>query len=65
MYGRLYPSRYKKDEGGNNKVLITVWLEAKNESISGSRDRHLTMALQLPSLLDVSPVECVVILVAW
>ena len=38
MYKRLYPSRYKsrlylswykRDEGGNNKVLVTVWLEAK------------------------------------
>ena len=31
MYRRLYPSRYERDEGGNDKVLITVQLEAKNE----------------------------------
>ena len=35
---RLYPSRYKEDEGGNNEMLVTVWLEAKDDSISGSRD---------------------------
>ena len=66
MYERLYPSRYesrlypkwyKRDEGGDDEVLVTVWLEAKDDSISISRDRHVTMVLQLPSLLDVSPVE--------
>ena len=40
MYRRLYPSwyksssypsRYERDEGGNNKVLITIWLEAKDD----------------------------------
>ena len=72
MYGRLYPSRYEsrlypswyeRDKGGDNEVLVTVRLETKNDSILGSRDRHVTMALQLPSLLDVSPVERVVIVV--
>ena len=42
MYKRLYPSWYKRDKGGNNKVLVTVWLEvwfeAKDDSISGLRD---------------------------
>ena len=65
MYRRLYPSRYERDEGGNDKMLVTVRLEAKDESISGSRDRHVTMALQLPSFLDLSPVKRVIILVAW
>ena len=36
MYRRLYPSQYKRDNGGHNKVLVTVWLEvwlkAKDES---------------------------------
>ena len=54
---RLYPSRYERDEGGDDEVLVTVRLETKDDSISGSRDRHVTMALQLPSLLDVSPVK--------
>ena len=58
MYGRLYPSRYKsklypsrykRDEGGDNNVLVTVWLEVKDDLILGSRDRHVTMALQLIS----------------
>ena len=40
MYGRLYPSRYESrsypsryegDEGGNDEMLVTVWLEAKND----------------------------------
>ena len=62
---RLYPSRYKRDKGGNNEMLVTVGLEAKDESISGSRDRHVTIALQLPSLLNVSPIKCVIILIAW
>ena len=47
MYERLYLSWYKRDEGGNDKVLITVWLEAKDELISGSRNRHVTMALHI------------------
>ena len=47
MYRRLYPSRYenrlylsqyKRDESGDDEVLVTVWLEAKDKSISGSRD---------------------------
>ena len=29
--GRLYPSRYKRDEDGNDEVLVTVWLKAKDE----------------------------------
>ena len=54
MYGRLYPSRYEsrlypsqyeRNESGDDKVLITVWLEAKDDSILVSRDRHMTMAL--------------------
>ena len=41
---KLYPSRYKRDECGNNKVLVTieleVWLEAKDKLrlILGSHD---------------------------
>ena len=62
---RLYPSRYERDEGGDNKVLVTVQLETKDDSILESHDRHVTMALQLPSLLDVSPVKRVVISVGW
>ena len=40
MYGRLYPSRYESrsypsryegDGGGNNEVLVTVRLEAKDD----------------------------------
>ena len=35
MYKRLYPDWYKRNKGGNNKVLITIWLniwlEAKDE----------------------------------
>ena len=40
MYGRLYPSwyesrsypsRYKGDGGGNNEMLVTVWLEVKDD----------------------------------
>ena len=42
---RLYPSQYEKNEGGDNEVLITAQLEAKDKSILGSRDRHVTMAL--------------------
>ena len=38
MYERLYPSWYKRNKGGNNKVLVTVWLEANDDSISGSHD---------------------------
>ena len=53
MYGRLYPSRYEKDEGGNNNVLVTVRLEAKDNSISGSRDRHVTMVLQYVKFLNL------------
>ena len=43
MYERLYPSRYesrlypkwyKRDEGGDDEVLVTVRLEAKDESRS-------------------------------
>ena len=62
MYRRLHPSWYERGAGGNNKVLITIWLKAKDESrsilksMSGSRncdtelelhDFHVTMALQL------------------
>ena len=62
---RLYPIRYKRNEGGNDEVLITVWLEAKDDLISRSCNRHVTMALQLSSLLDVSSVKCIIILIAW
>ena len=52
MYERLYPSRYERDEGGNDKMLVTVWLEAKDESILGSRNRHVTMALPKHFILN-------------
>ena len=54
MYKRLYPNQYKsrlylswyeRNEGGNNKILVTVQLEAKNESILGSYDHHVTIVL--------------------
>ena len=70
MYGRLYPSQYKgrlylswykRDEGGDDKVLVTVRFKAKDDLILGLRDRYMTMILQLPSFLDVSPVKRVVI----
>ena len=62
---RLYSSRYKRDESDDNKVLITVWLEVKNDLILGLRDRNVTMALQLLSLLDVSLVKRIIILITW
>ena len=42
---KLYSSRYKRDKGGDDNVLIMVWLEAKNDLILGLRDRYVTMAL--------------------
>ena len=53
MYDRLYPSRYERNEGGNNKVLVTVWLEVKDELrligimwLLDIKSDHVTMALQ-------------------
>ena len=28
---RSYSSQYDGEKGGNNKVLVTVWLEAKDD----------------------------------
>ena len=53
MYGRLYPSRYERDEGDNDKVLVMVQLEAKDESISESRDCYVTIILQLKKSLII------------
>ena len=38
MYKRLYPSWYKKNKGGNDKVRVTVWFEAKNDLTLRSRN---------------------------
>ena len=62
---RLYPSCYEKDEGGNNKVLVTIWFEAKDKSILGSLDRYVTMILELHSLLDVSCIKRIIISIIW
>ena len=35
---RLYPSRYEGDKGGNDEVLIMVWLEAKDDLILESHN---------------------------
>ena len=76
MYKKLHPSRYKKDAGGNNEMLITVWLEAKDElrsilrsmlrshnnnTESESHDLYAIMALQLSFFLDVNPVKYIMI----
>ena len=43
---KLYPSWYKRDEGGDNEVLVTVWLEVWLEVWFKVKD-ELKLILQL------------------
>ena len=39
IYRRLYPSRYKRNKGGNNEVLVMVWLEVWLEVQFKAKDK--------------------------
>ena len=42
---KLYPSQYKSNKGGNDKMLVIVWLKAKDDLILRLCDFYVTIAL--------------------